>query len=237
MKKILLIAVLILTAFANTSSTMKQSSFQNFEAQYKVWTPKETKTINYYRYGAKVAYEYPVQGITEVWTQMPNNRATLVRGFDHDKRSIEYDTIDLKMEKKNSTWKQHANIMSPKNFKFNSVVQQTINDIEVLHYSKKEGSRVMDMYWDTQRDLLFSFSIKENNVPLFTYQLISVEKKSINDSHVAQVLAYDTTDFADIGDNESDPFFRKMINLGFIAHHEANIIDANGNNLELAHNH
>jgi hypothetical protein len=49
--------------------------------------------------------------------------------------------------------------------------------------------------------------------------------------------AYQSTDFADIGDNESDPFFRKMINLGFIEHSASGFYDSEGNSLSSAHQH
>jgi len=49
--------------------------------------------------------------------------------------------------------------------------------------------------------------------------------------------AYQTTDYADIGDNEGDPFLAKMINLGFIEHGASGFYDANGKALGGGHSH
>ncbi|WP_352289120.1 hypothetical protein, partial [Psychrobacter sp. GW64-MNA-CIBAN-0177] len=52
--------------------------------------------------------------------------------------------------------------------------------------------------------------------------LLSLNNVSSNEQViVAQFAKWDnfqTTDYADIGDNENDPFLAKMINLGFIEH-------------------
>jgi len=49
--------------------------------------------------------------------------------------------------------------------------------------------------------------------------------------------SYQTTDYADIGDNESDPFLLKMMNLGFIKHGASGFYDAQGHALKKRHNH
>ena len=48
---------------------------------------------------------------------------------------------------------------------------------------------------------------------------------------------YQTTDYADIGDNESDPFLAKMINLGFVEHGASGFYHADGSPIEQLHAH
>jgi hypothetical protein len=136
------------------------------------------------------------------------------------------------MEKRNSSWKAHKNFSFIRNLDYDLAQEVTIAGQKVWHYVKRGENIEINMYWDNKRDLLISFEVKENRQLRYHYQRLSIEE---NVGYIQKVLAYDATDFADIGDNESDPFFRKMINLGFITHNEANIIDAHGNNLELAH--
>jgi len=229
MKTVLFLCCLSLQIFANSANKSP-----DIQVQYKIWTPSKISYVNYYREASTVAYEYLAQGITEVWKKMPHDTALLTRGFDHNKRSIEYDTIDLKMEHENSSWNQHANLLLASDFDFDNVQEKEIDNMTVLHYQKSTETTKTELYWDKTRDILLSFSIKKNDSYTLIYRLISVKAKK--DSHIDDVLAYEATDFADIGDNESDPFFRKMIHLGFLTHKEANIIDEHGNSLELAHN-
>ncbi|MFQ6371673.1 hypothetical protein [Shewanella sp. YIC-542] len=46
-----------------------------------------------------------------------------------------------------------------------------------------------------------------------------------------QWQAYQRTDFADVGDNEQDPFLAKMINQGFVEHSEHAVYDSHGHPL------
>ena len=59
----------------------------------------------------------------------------------------------------------------------------------------------------------------------------------IIDAFFNKNLDYQTTDYADIGDSESDPFLRKMINLGFVEHGSSGMYDAQGNDIGGEHHH
>ena len=48
---------------------------------------------------------------------------------------------------------------------------------------------------------------------------------------------FQTTDYADIGDNESDPFLAKMINLGFIEHGATGFYNQQGEAIQGGHHH
>lgn len=48
---------------------------------------------------------------------------------------------------------------------------------------------------------------------------------------------YASTDYADIGDNESDPFLLRMVNLGFVEHGGSGFYDADGHDMGGRHNH
>ncbi len=70
------------------------------------------------------------------------------------------------------------------------------------------------------------------------WKLQKIERnQDVINQFFAQRANYQSTDFADIGDNESDPFLIKMINLGFIDHSASGIYNANGESMAIQHNH
>jgi len=232
--------LLSVSLFATTNPypfSCQEAINTDFVAKYEMQTPKTTTSVNYYRQASKIAYEYPEQGMTEVWIKMPHNQTSLIRGFDHYKKSIEYEPIDLKMENKNSSWTQQENFLSPAQFGFKEGSKSSINGCVISHFERKENGKSILIDWYEPKKLLLSFEMKNREKTSYKYTLSSFEKITPEVNHLQNVLNYDATDFADIGDNESDPFFRKMINLGFISHHEANIIDENGNRIETQEHH
>ncbi len=233
MKKLLVCVLLLLQFTVFADETCEKGVGDNFKAEYSIYSGFLTKKVNYYREGSRVAYEYLSVGMTEVWTKLPKNRVSLTRVFNNYKRSIEYDTIDLEMENRRSSWASHKNFSFIKNIDYDLGQEEYVDGCKVWHYVKKAENLEINMYWDNKRDILISFDLKENNIYKYRYKLIGVKEERL--SYIQKALAYDSTDYADIGDNESDPFFRKMISLGFISHKETNIIDEQGKALELAH--
>jgi len=233
MKKVLMLVLITLQFGLYAEDRCEKKVVDNFKAEYSIYSGFLTKKVNYYREGSRVAYEYPSAGMTEVWTKLPKNRVSLTRIFNNYQRSIEYDTIDLQMENRDSSWGSHKNFSFIKNIDYDLGQEEELNGCKVWHYVKRGENLEINMYWDSKRDLLISFDLKENNVYKYRYQLLSLKQEE--QGYIQKTLAYDATDYADIGDNESDPFFRKMISLGFIQHKEANIIDEHGNALEIAH--
>jgi len=207
-----------------------------FVATYKIITAKKSTEVNYYRINNLVAYEYKNQNITEIWKKSVNNQAFLIRAFDKDKRSIEYDPIDIKMENQNNSWKIHKNLADPS--LYNLEKSNLVNDNVICkysHYEKKVSGKSIVMDFDKLNNILLFLEVKKGNELLYSYKLQDIKSINKKQNHITKALSYDTTDFADIGDNESDPFFNKMITLGFVTHKEANIIDVNGNSIELEH--
>jgi len=236
-KTAVLLLLLNLPIFANTSGCQLNDT-TNFKASYTFQTPQGENQLNYYRAPKQSAFEYKAQGVTEVWHKTANDKAYLIRGFDADKRSIEYEVIDLKMENQNSAWQKKKNIMNPESFDFDKVVIEEKAGCKLAHYAKSDDDREITMVWNQSKDILVDLEVKQKGKVAYHYALSKIETLDKSNNHLAEVLAYDRTDFADIGDNESDPFFRKMINLGFVSHHEVNIINAKGQQVEAeAHHH
>ncbi len=121
------------------------------------------------------------------------------------------------------------------------------HELKVLH--ERQQRYISEIVWDESIRLpVYMQTVRDNSTPL-DFSRSKSERASVGASSVISrwVLvslesdedkvgdrfaawdSHDTTDFADIGDNESDPFLLKMINLGFISHGASGFYDASGN--------
>jgi len=232
---VIFIAIYTSSLFAEATGGIncKKTVLDSFVASYEIRTPKKTTLMNYYRIGDSVAYEYTNQKMTEVWKKSVNGQAQLVRAFDAYNRSIEYDPIDVKMEHQSSSWDMHKNLATPELFHLDNALVSSKDGCAYQHYKKRISGKSIIMDFEANNQLLLSLEVKKDNEILYSYKLKNVKSIDKKQNHLVSVLSYDSTDFADIGDNESDPFLSRMITLGFITHKEANIIDDKGNALDL----
>lgn len=120
-------------------------------------------------------------------------------------------------------------------------------ELKVLHEQQQRYSN--ETVWDESIRLpVYMQTVRDNSAPLdfsrseseragvgassVISRWILVSLESDEDKVGDRFAAWDshaTTDFADIGDNESDPFLMRMINLGFISHGASGFYDASGN--------
>ena len=105
------------------------------------------------------------------------------------------------------------------------------------HYTLKQDGTRLRLKWLPEQQLISEFKIKTGGTRT-SWKLLEIRK---NTQAVAQKFIqlgnYSTTDYTDIGDNESDPFLMKMINLGFVEHGASGFYDSSGRNLRLGHRH
>ncbi len=94
------------------------------------------------------------------------------------------------------------------------VEKQGCNHIELLSYSSK--GKKYHLRWIANLNLLEQLDVYKGNDKIINWTLrnISTDSKIIK-SYAATILSYQSTDYADIGDNESNPFLAKMIHQGF----------------------
>jgi hypothetical protein len=104
-------------------------------------------------------------------------------------------------------------------------------------YSLNKDKISISLKWLPEYRLIKTFK-EVTNSGTSTWEL---EKKIIEPNQVKKVFSsrenYQTTDYTDIGDNESDPFLMNMINLGFVQHGASGFYDAQGNSLDGDHHH
>ncbi len=93
------------------------------------------------------------------------------------------------------------------------------------------------MQWDVEQSLLLEYSWQQDNKKeMWTLTEVNHDAKEV-DRFFAQRSQYQTTDFADIGDDHSDPFLTKMVTLGFIEKGASGFYDDKGNALAGGHHH
>ena len=203
-------------------------------ATYQIQTPTKAHDLIYYRTKQSVAYRYPQQKITELYNKMNQDNVSLIRAFDDYNKAIEYESSDIAMEHEVNSWHAHKNIINPSALQKQALKESSTQYRGIVVYTKKTSNSFTQMIWYEPKELLLSLEHYKNHQLVQHYSLTDLQTL---DNHLQEIAQYETTDFADIGDHEDDPFFIKLINLGFVSHSESNAINAKGERIELAHAH
>ncbi|VUD68125.1 hypothetical protein TDB9533_03999 [Thalassocella blandensis] len=200
-----------------------------------------TKFITLVRNGKEVAHYYPQAHITEIWNQVKDGRTKVVRYFDQHRRGIEYQPHDLNKGKGDKNWDGKYQLMEREFIQSLPVEQQTGDACDLQQrLVLQTAQRKTVLLWLPNKKLVQHFS-QRDDVSTTTWELISLSagEQGKRDAEVffKQRESFQTTDYADIGDSESDPFFRQLINLGFVSHGASGFYDADGHALEGGHTH
>ncbi|QHJ09945.1 hypothetical protein FX988_00153 [Paraglaciecola mesophila] len=191
-----------------------------------------------YRNGKTVAHHYPQTQITESWYQSPNQQVKPTRFFDSAKRAIEYQPGEKVHGKTETDWNYRNNLISQSLLSQLDLIKETGKGCELTrHYSKTIGDTKISVQWAVEQSLLLEYSWQQDNKKeIWTLAQVTHDAKEV-DRFFAQRSHYQTTDFADIGDDHSDPFLTKMVTLGFIEKGASGFYDDKGNALAGGHHH
>lgn len=212
-------------------------------AKYSITTANDgkgatTRFMKLWRYNQQVAHEYLNGNITEVWGKTSNGGLHLVRYFDRDQRGIEYQPGEIKISGTKNVWEIKQQLISSELIS-NMLLQATegkgCNKTE--RYKLKTTNREIQLQWQTNRRLIKSYS-EETEHQKVTWELIEIVSvpEQIKNVFFSRT-GFQTTDYADVGDNESDPFLMQMINLGFVEHGASGFYDSSGNKMDKPHAH
>jgi len=198
---------------------------------------KQKNHLTVWRNGNQVAHELENSNITEIWQKTPKNRVMLMRHFEQQKRGIEYQPTEIKTKNHGELWQQKTQIVSDHVLDHFTKVKTSGNNCDTVFHFQDSNQKVNQtkLEWLKELNLLKNYQ-EESETKSMQWNLVSIEyNKSQIETFFNQRDRYQTTDYADIGDNESDPFLLKMMNLGFIEHGSSGFYDAAGNHL--AHSH
>lgn len=191
-----------------------------------------------WRMGQMVAHEYEDHDITFLYSNGSGERLLKHQFFDADKRAIEFDSRTIAEHEKGTLWSQKKNLVSDELLKRMETVSERgegCNSIKELAFETQGSS--FDLIWLSEFQLPLSLITKgtSGDTHLKLIEIIGSEEEI--KLAFAQRDKYISTDFADIGDNETDPFLRNMINLGFIDHGNSGFYDSEGNDIGGGHGH
>lgn len=170
------------------------------------------------------------------WTNLSGKHMKKTSYFMDDLRAIEYDATPVSSD---YTWRYHAQLLHPSFKKQASLVATEGLGCDTLeYYQQKTQAKTVDVWWYPHKKLVKRIESQQANTTITWSLMGSVHDAAVVQQYLSELYAYQATDFADIGDNESDPFFRKMINLGFVEHGATGFYDTDGNTLPAAdHSH
>ncbi|WP_299807946.1 hypothetical protein [uncultured Shewanella sp.] len=245
-----------LTAANATELDCKDIDTDHLSATYTVkHASGQQSTMTLLRNKDKVIYQRsPVS--FEMW----NKQGEYVRYFPNEQRSISYRKGDLLSLNMHFDFEQLNHLVSTSlidKLTQSEQANQAFADerenqiaalgcIDTNRYQTVLHHSLLKLVWadkialpvamDVTMDVAMEVEQDSNKV---SYQLVALKALS-NDDFTSLISGYRDMDFADVGDNESDPFIAKMIHQGFIQHGSTGFYDSQGNQLsggESGHQH
>jgi hypothetical protein len=191
-------------------------------------------SLSLWRNKQQVVISNPALNITELWEQTANQRVRLTRYFDEHQRGIEYQPDEIGKR----DWSQTRQLISDDVFKTMTLQGTTGKSCDRYQtYTQKKDDSTIVLEWLPTQQLIKKLTIKtpKRNV---SFQLTNlVDDKAAIEEKFHTLSDLQTTDYTDIGDNESDPFLSKMINLGFVEHGASGFYDSEGHAMGGHHSH
>ncbi|QSX33182.1 hypothetical protein JYB87_15870 [Shewanella avicenniae] len=205
-----------------------------FGVQYQL-SGAQHGTLQLLRSQAQTAYYNPENGVAEWWNFAIADHPSFIRVFAKHQRRIDYYTGDLRTlnikvsqaEMESFATAQLLKQLSHKGPATCDGSQVYEGDVKQMHY------RVI---WSDELGLPLELSITHNGQTKQwqAQKLIPANEVELTLSRWQQ---FSDTDYADIGDNETDPFLAQMINQGFVEHSEHAVYDSKGKPMHGEHIH
>jgi len=179
----------------------------------------ESSHFSIWRGDRQIAHEYTDTHITELWEKGASERMRLVRYFEQHERGIEYQPGEEGLETSREAWLTKSRLI-PANMLAGMEMKRASGQAceRTEHYEKQEHGLTIHIAWLPGLNLVKSASWETENTRTELRLEGTVTDRAEVNAVFARLSDYQTTDFADIGDQESDPFLQKMINLGFTDH-------------------
>ena len=232
--------VLVAPAGAKQTAGSPQKCQTDTGSIYRVdWHQGESHRSNTREFWRKDALNMMLSddGVGEIVIPAGKGRYSLLKFFDHYQRAIEYQTGEFSGSKVNRVQPLSKELVGQL-----KVVETRGEGCTLVESRSGEiGSRQYRIEWQPYRARLISAEVKtlRSARPVTISWVLSetVDDPAEINAAFAKRFAYQATDFADIGDNESDPFLRKMINIGFVEHGSSGAYDSSGHQFSGGHQH
>ncbi len=207
---------------------------------------QQEKTLTLWRRDRQVVVQIEKNHPLELWELTKNNQLRVTRFFEEERRGIEYQPDEVKKGPEKNDWSFKYQLISNSLIDRMSTVDsvpenkktyEDCSDVQYLYLNTKKSK--IELVWAPEIKLMVSLLVKEPHISTqWELQKVLSDEETIN-QYFSRLMSYQTTDYADIGDNESDPFLIKMINMGFVEHGASGFYDSAGHSLgdEKSHSH
>jgi len=197
------------------------------------------RTLSLWRNGDQLVYERKNEQISDLWQRLSNGHVRPIRYFDAYQRGIEYQSGELKGQE--PEWQQKYALFSAAQI---AAMDETGREGEgcelAVNYRQSKNGKQYSLVWLPAYQLPKSWVVtdQKDGTVLTKWQLgeVSMDRAKLT-ARFSAWDNYQTTDYADVGDNESDPFLAKMINQGFIKHGASGFYNADGHPIGDGHGH
>ena len=175
--------------------------------------------------------------ISELWEKNSLGMVKLTRYFDTHKRGIEYQPNELPESVKD--WSEKQQLISNSLLTDMTLISTSGHGCDLTtKYQKQQDGNSIELEWLNNHSLVKKLVVRHKSNVVDQIQLTQLVTNSIERDEVLSALTkLYTTDFIDVGDNESDPFLLKMINLGFVKHGASGVYTADGQVVGEDHHH
>ena len=200
--------------------------FSTLAANYQLTTIRKNNSLvpeytplTLWRRNTEVAHEHSEINMTKAWNLLTNDRIRPVQYFDAHQRAVEYSLGALNSGVGENSWSKKQNLISNQ-----QKLSMHLDRIEGEGCDKREHLSLTkngihySLVWSVAKALPLAYKeVSDSKEFRLTLSSTNADAIVVNDFFLS-LEAYQTTDYADIGDNESDPFLLGMINLGFVEH-------------------
>jgi hypothetical protein len=191
-------------------------------ARYVVTTTSESGVQNetelvLWRKKSRVLWESPLAGFAESWHRNARNQLQLVRYFDGHQRGIEYFPADMPGEGIHS-WERLWQVVPSAQREGLTMRALAGEDCRRLQeYAGREMGREVRGDWLPVAQLPVRWEERETNrTRTWLLKELITDEQRVTQAFKSRDT-YQLVDYADIGDNESDPSLMKALNAGYVA--------------------
>lgn len=222
---------------AETCNLNSNTVYAEYEIETTLRTDNTTHTsLILVRQGQQVAHYYPQTQITEIWESAKPGIIKKTRYFDAHQRAIEYQPGDISGQAGHTDWSHRVQLISDSLLQHATKTGSQTTDCGIKEHYQYNKNAQISLTWLPQLKLLERFRLKgADREETWTLKTSHTDPEKIA-AFFASRDHYLSTDFADIGDDHTDPFLTKMINQGFLEKGASGFYDQHGRALQ-AENH
>ncbi len=225
------------SVLADESDQCQSIAANQLKAEYQISTNQKTKSLIIWRDNQQVLQQLPEKKMATYYFKATPTTLQSIRLFDEFQTGIEYQKNELSnMGKVVASWEEHSQLISESFLNQLRLERVEVTECDTLmHYSGHLKGHRYQVAWLKKQKLVTYYQDETDHGSIHIKLINKVNDQAAIADTFTRYLNYNMVDFADIGDNENNPFIAKMIRQGFIEHGASGFYHANGE--PISHNH